>query len=64
MCFYFGAVCFCILINSPSALVSRSTRCFLCVPALLIAVVKTLEKHHWLQDRRAADFDMAKGLDV
>lgn len=30
MCFYFGVVCFCILINSQNALASRSTRCLLC----------------------------------
>lgn len=64
MCFYFGAACFCILINSQSALVSRSTRCLLCVPVLLTAVMKTLQKHHWLKDKGTADLEMAKGLNV
>jgi len=31
---------------------------------LLIAVVKTLQKHHWLKDRETADFEMAKELNV
>lgn len=64
MCFYFGAACFCNLINSQSALVSRSARCLLCVPLLLIVVMKTLQKPHGLEVRGRADLEMAKGLNI
>lgn len=64
MCFYSVAACFCNLINSQSALVSRSDRCLLCVPLLLIVVMKTLQKPHGIKDRGTTDLEMAKGLNI